>query len=202
MKWLSIGVLMGAAALGVSAAHATAVLSIGSATATQGDTKTVSLDISSLGGGSALGTFDISVGFDPAILGFLSASYGDPSLGDQLDLEGFGTLTSTTSGAGTADLFELSLDTSDALTSSQASSFTLATLNFKGLAAGVSPLMLSVNALGDQNGSTLSVSVQNGSVAISSASPPVSVPEPSSLLLCMTGLVVLLMRRVRRITRA
>lgn len=195
MKWLSVGLLMGAATLGVSAAHATPVLSIGSATATQGDTVTIGVDISNLDSGSALGVFDVDVDFDPAVLGFLSASYGDPSQGDQLDLEGFGTLTSTTPAAGAAELFELSFDTPDALVSSQASSFTLATLNFAALSAGTSSLSLSVNALGDQNGDSVGAALRDGAVTVSS-SAAVSVPEPSSIyLLAIGSLLVLVLRR-------
>lgn len=201
MKCISIGALMAVTSLVVTVANATPVLTIGSASATQGGTAVVNLDVSGLGGGTALGTYDVSVGFDPSLLGFISASYGDPSLGDQLDLEGFGTLTATTPGTGTVDFFELSLDTPDALTSSQASSFTLAALKFQALSAGVSPLMLSVNAVGDQNGSPIAAALQNGMVTVSS-SQPTSVPEPPSLLLCVTGGLMLLLLRGKSRRRA
>ena len=52
----------------------------------------VELTISGLGNHSpdSLSTFDLDIGFDPTILDFSSVSYGDPLLGDQLDLFGLG----------------------------------------------------------------------------------------------------------------
>ena len=116
-------------------------LSIGSDSIAQNGTATVNLNISGLGNGTALGTFDVNVGFNSSVLGFTSASFGN-----QLNLEGFGTFSSITPGTGTTELFQLSLDSPSALTTSQAHSFTLASLSFSGVAKGFSALSLSVNA--------------------------------------------------------
>src|SRR6266545_1325714 len=50
----------------------------------------------------ALGAFDIDVAFNPGVLGLDRASYGDPTLGDQLDPTALaGVITATTPGVGT-----------------------------------------------------------------------------------------------------
>lgn len=163
-------------------------LSLSSQTVTVGDVATIDLNISGLGGGTALGTFDVNVGFNPAIVSFASAAYGDPKLGDQLNLEGLGTVTMTTPGIGTTELFELSLDSPGVLASSQATAFTLATLDFDTLAKGTSALDLSINSIGDQNGSPLSVTTTGGAISVSGAGGT-GVPEPATL--CLLGLGLL-----------
>ena len=73
-----------------------AAISIGfspiSATNDVGSSVDVELYISGLsfGGAPSIGEFDIDVTFDSSILGFNSATYGDPILGDQLDTYGLG----------------------------------------------------------------------------------------------------------------
>lgn len=179
-----IGCLIVVAALAsmTNSAQASVIVSIGSAEMGANETATVDLNISGLGNGTALGTFDLSIGFDPSILSFQGARFGDPTVGDQLDLEGFGTLTATTPTIGNAELFELSLDSPGALTGGQASSFTLAALTFTGLVPGSSALNLSINALGDQNGSPIGATLDGGSVTVT------PVPIPGALLLLCSGL--------------
>lgn len=55
-----------------------------------GSTTTVNLTIAGLGNHVApsLGTFDLNIDFNPTILGFSTFVFGDPVLGDQLDLFG------------------------------------------------------------------------------------------------------------------
>lgn len=173
-----------------TAAHA-AQLDLSSASISQGGTATIDLGISGLGNGTALGVFDITVDFNPAVVSFGSATFGDPSLGDQLDLEGFGTLQSTTSGSGSAELFELSFDSNSALTSLQATNFTLATLTFTGIAHGTSDLSLSVNALGDQDGNAIAPDLGSGSITVGSTT---SVSEPGTWALLIAGMSALLLR--------
>ena len=148
-----------------------------------GDPFIVTLQISGLGAGSApsVGTFDIDLGFDSSLVSFVSTAYGTG-----LDIFGLGDLQFTTPGAGTVNLFELSLDGATDLNSLQPASFVLATLSFSALANGTSPFILSLNALGDADGNALPATLQNGSVIIGSSTP--SIPEPATLLLLFGGL--------------
>jgi len=148
-----------------------------------GNPVSVALTISDLGDltSPSLSTFDLDVIYDPTILGFTSAAYGDPILGDQLDLFGLGSLTATTPGVGSVNLFELSFDLPDDLDNLQVGSFTLATITFDTVGIGTSSLGLNINALGDANGDPLAANLENGSIS--------SVPEPSTLLLIASGLI-------------
>lgn len=136
------------------------------------------------GGLPSLSTFDFDISFDPAILSFSSAVYGDPILGDQLDLFGLGSLTATTLGVGFVNLFELSLDSVDGLNVLQAGEFTLAALRFNTVGPGTSPLRLSINALGDAVGDPLPADVRSGSLTVVP-----DVPEPATLVLLSSGLL-------------
>ncbi len=200
MKALVIVLTLAATLASVEAA-AEPQIAIGSDSIGPGGTATVDLTISGLTSGTALGSFDLNVGFNSGVVGFGSAIFGDPVLGDQLNLEGYGTISSVTPGAGTVDLFELSLDSASALTSSQASSFTLAQLTFNAVSTGASQLALSVNAVGDQMGNSLSTALHDGSINVSL--PSLNAPEidptsaTSALSLLLGGLLVLRGRQSR-----
>ena len=130
--------------------------------ATIGSTVNVGVIISGLGSGAApsLSTFDLVATFDDSILSFVGFAFGDPVLGDQLDLSGLGSLTGVSGGVGTVNLFELSLDSAADLNALQPGSFTLGTLAFSAVSTGVSAVGLSINALGDANGDPLQSTVQ------------------------------------------
>ena len=72
----------------------------------------VALVISGLGSNAApsLGVFDLDVGYNPAILNLFNVVFGDPVLGDQLDL-GFGSFFLSTLNTNSVNLLEFSLDT-------------------------------------------------------------------------------------------
>jgi hypothetical protein len=157
-----------------------------------GDVVQVDLVVSGLGESVApsLASYDVDINFDPTILNFSGAVFGDPKLGNQLDFFGLGSLTSFTDGGGTANVFELSFDDPAILDSKQKESFTLVQLSFLALQPGNSLLDLSVNALADSLGNPLATQVLSGNIQVG------AIPEPSSILLVVIGLTSML-RRLR-----
>src|ERR1035438_3628845 len=156
--------------------RADVILSINpiSQTVSLGSQASFDMDISGLGGGTALGTYDINLGFDQTLL-----SYNSIVFGNQVDISGLGDIQSATPGTGTVEVFELSLDSTSELNSLQAPAFSLATLTFDTLGLGTnSPITLSVNALGDAFGNSISADIENASVSVTS---PTTVPEPKSI---------------------
>ena len=149
----------------------------------QGQQVDVGVRISGLGSGTApsLGAFDIDVAFDETILDFITLTFGDPVLGNQLDISGFGTVNGFAEiSGGLVDFFEISLDAPSDLDTMQADSFILATLSFTALVnSGVSPLGFSDVVLSDSFGNTLSAETTPGIIAV---------PEPATLALFVFGL--------------
>ncbi len=160
-----------------------------------GNQASVSLNIAGLGNGIApsVGTYDIDVAFDPAILSFNSAAFGT-----QLDILGLGDLQFVTPGLGTVNLFELSLDSASDLNSLQAASFILATLTFDTIGTGTSPIALNLNALGDADGNSLAADLVNGSLTVNQQGGPSPVPEPSSVVLVLSVAPLLMGLQYRR----
>lgn len=145
-----------------------------------GATVQIALTVSGLGTGTApsLGVFDLDLSYDAAVLQFDSVSFGDPTLGDQLDLMGFGSVTAVDSAvAGVVNHLELSLDSAGDLDFLQAEAFTLSVFTFTALAPGFSALEVVVHAFGDSLGDPLPASVSGGSVTV--------VPEPSAASLAL-----------------
>ncbi len=158
-------------------------------TVATGSFVSVKLGISGLGNGVApsLGTFDLNIDYNPSLLSFTSVSFGDPVLGDQLDLFSLGSLTSwDNTTPGTLNVFELSFDSPTDIDTLQAANFTLATLTFSALSGGISPLSISINALGDANGDPLAAITTSGSVTVT------AVPVPAAVWLLGSGLLGLI----------
>ncbi|MFQ5658070.1 MAG: PEP-CTERM sorting domain-containing protein [Candidatus Methylomirabilales bacterium] len=198
MKKLIISILLG---LGISltASPVQAMITLGFEPVEQvvplGQSVDVDITISGLGdfAPDSLGTFDLDVGFDPDILDFSAVTFGDPILGDQLDLLGFGSFTSVTPGVGVVNLFELSLDFPGDLDTFQPGAFSLVTLTFDTKSIGTSPLELAVNSLGDAFGFLLAGTVESGKVDV--------VPEPGTFLLMGVGLAGMAGLRRRRLSK-
>jgi hypothetical protein len=149
----------------------------------------VDVTISGLGDGDtpSLSLYDLDISYDSAVLGFSSVVFGDPVLGNQLDLFGFGSVQDFVPGSGVVNILEISEDFPLDLIDLQAPSFTLASLTFDILGAGVSPFAIDILDLGDELGELLLADVSDGSVTVSSdqAAP---VPEPATILLMVSGL--------------
>src|SRR5690606_21810538 len=154
------------------------------------------LVVSGLRSGSApsLSAFDVDVAFAGDLLAFDPVTFGDPDLGDQLDLSGFGSLTLAIPGPGVVTLVGVSFDAPLDLDASQADTFVLATLAFRALGAGLAPVGISGAALADAVGDALPPLVAPAAtIEVTSA----SVPEPASLLFALTVAAVIASRRRR-----
>ncbi len=164
-------------------------------TVSAGSAVDVVVVISDLGAGGApsLSTFDLEITFNDDVLSFIGATFGDPILGDQLDLGGFGTITSVIDAPGLVTLFELSFDLPDDLDSLQADSFILAILRFTATGAGFSPLGITVAALGDATGDSIPSELAGGGIEVTGR----SVPEPAVLVLLLSGLAAVATRRAQ-----
>ena len=83
----------------------------------QGSSFSVELNVTGLIDGLApsLGTFDIDVSFDSAVLAFSGITFGN-----QLDISGLGSIRSATPSVGMLNIFELSLDAAADLDALQA----------------------------------------------------------------------------------
>lgn len=177
--------LRGVAAVLLLAGTTAHAISLGFSPSSQvapvGSSVDVDLVISGLGDfmPDSLGVFDLDVLYDPAILGLTNVAFGDPGLGDQLDLFGFGSFSGVGGAPGAVNIFEISFDFPADLDALQPGSFTLARLSFDVLANGTSPLDLANVILGDAFGAPLAADVDPGSVT--------GVPEPGTITLFLMG---------------
>ena len=174
MKHLSwIVLIVCAASLGWADSLPTLQLVPSASTVNPGDSVTLNLNIVGLGspGSMEVGSFDSFIGFNPALLSPTGVTFttllGDPDL--------FLAITDFNTGPGFAEAVDVSLiDTAD-LDSMQPSSFTLATYSFTALEAGT----VDFGYLGGP--------VDNGDGTLIAGTKSV-IPEPSSLLLILSGL--------------
>lgn len=166
----------------------------------RGDTVTASIVVSGLGGGAApsIGGYDLELSYDPSLFSFNSATFGDPVLGNQLDLF-FGSFNIADDGfnlANSVNLFEVSFDDPLDLDMLQADTFTLVSVLFDVglLNTGVGIFGLSVNEVSDAFANSLAIDdLVDASVSV--------VPVPAAVWLfgsALLGLIGIGRRRAAR----
>jgi hypothetical protein len=129
--------------------NANIILSIEPASQAFNSASSVSVDlvISGLGDHTSpsLGAFDLALSYDPSVLSAVSVTFGT-----QL---GMSALAGTDLGTpGTIHLDDVSLRSASFLQANQPSSFTLATLSFRGIGGGSSAIELTAGTLSDETG--------------------------------------------------
>lgn len=149
--------------------------------------------------GQLVSTYDFNVGYDASLLQFLGAQ---PS-----GALGAGSLFAATPGAGSVNLFELSLLPDAQLDPLQGDSIILATLSFTGIGAGTSSLVFTdLFALGGSQFGTPGQTVTTDLLALahtvgdaSIVTTITAIPEPATLGLVLLALLLLAARpRLRR----
>lgn len=187
----------GAAVLPVDPPSAVLSFDPPSASGDINDIFVIDINIADFGYGTAdpLAGFGFDILYDSSILGFESVSFGS-LLGD-LDPLSFETDLDTTLNPGILNLFELSWLSDTELEALQSDSFTLATVTFKGLAAGNSSLTLDNIDLTDALGSSLASTSSSANITVNSQ-PPIAVDEPSVLILMLSSLALMIYSRRRR----
>ncbi len=158
-----------------------------------GDSIEVHVRISGLSDASApaLGVYDVNFNYDASLFNFSSILWGDSTLGNQLDLGGFGSLQDSNSGLGWLSALEISFDDAADLALLQAREFTLFSVLLNAISIGSGNFSLTANSIGDAYGNDLAIDTIKGTtVNVGNA----SVPEPSSLLLLVGMLAIVVLR--------
>ena len=161
-----------------------------------GDQVSVAVMIAPIG--ELIGTFDIAVNWDPAILTLAAVTFGT-SLGDP-DPFAFETLTGVVGGGGTALISEVSL-LLDLTGLQDGSAFDLFTLIFDTTAIGTSALTFGDLIIGDAFGLPLVNAPQPGSGVIN-VIERIAIPVPGTFALFGLGLALLCATRTRALREA
>jgi len=179
----------------LSQALASPIVSISPASQTIGVGGFATIDINVSGLTDPTGGFGLTLTFNNTILSGESYT-NDPDVkmgASPLDLSGGFS-------GNTLDLFFVAdpTETEASLGLSEGAGFRLATVTFKGLLDGLSPLTLSSVVLSNWNGDSTLEGVEsvNGSVCVGIPGVPcTNAPEPGTLLLVASALGVLVLRR-------
>ena len=161
---------------------------------TVGETISIDVQISGLGDMTtpSVQAFDLNINFDPMLLSFSSATFGDPVLGDLVGLSdpfNLGPVMGTDdSMLGVVAINEVSFALSDDF-NIQPDSFILATLDFVAISPGISNLGLDVVDLVDTAFQPISVMTIPGSATVIATAGLVTTPEPGFGLFGLTLLL-------------
>jgi hypothetical protein len=179
---------------GLHAQLVTMSLGLDHSSVTQGVSFTATVRVSGLSSDTtpSLGTFDFDIDYNPAAIRPSAISFGDPVFGDQLNLSGFGSITSNSTLPGSLNLFELSLDSISVLDDMQRGDFDLAEVTFNTLTVGLVNLNYSNVVLGDALGNPLDVDAVGASLLIQPPRQITVVPEPSTFGFWAVCLLVIL----------
>jgi hypothetical protein len=156
---------------------------------TAGDSTTTTVRVMGVGDGpsDAVGAFDVTLSWDPAVITLESVTFTD-ALGGASH-----ALGSTTEGAGWVRLSAVSLLSTAALAAGQGDDLAIAVLSVRGLAPGITTLAPDGDALfGDARGVKLPIT----GTAVASIQV---VPEPASLVSLGGGLAAYAALRRRRL---
>jgi hypothetical protein len=163
-----------------SASAVTLSLNPSNVTVNVGDTFNITLDAQlsdNLAQPGAISAWDVDVLYNPSQMVFVNYSLGG-WLGNSIDLS-LGDI-----GGGLVDLAEVSLEDPQDLIGTQPDPFLLATLQFECLTAGNSQILLTLQNVGDEIGDPI-----NAHVGAPVSVTQTQVPEPSTFMLIVTGLL-------------
>jgi hypothetical protein len=180
MKKLLFLILISIAFSRIPAAGAVSlILSPASQTVIGGQPASVDVGISGIGHPPSVGAFDLSVSFDPALLLPTDVSFG-ALLGDP-GASPPEALTDFMFTPGVVEFAEVSLLSPAELDALQTSAFSLGTVSFTALGSGTVSVSFSAGVVDDAFGNKLAL-----------------IPEPSTLLLLVTGVLSVLAFGFRR----
>jgi hypothetical protein len=143
-----------------------------------GDPASLDLVVSGLGNLSApsLAGFDFDLTYNAAIVDAVSLTFGS--------FLGLSAQFTDLSTAGAIHLDEVSFESPTDLNNAQPDTFTLATLNFNGVAPGSSPIIFAFASLSDEDGQSLSgFSINTGLIEVARATGVPDIASTASLLL-------------------
>jgi hypothetical protein len=163
---------------------------------TVGNSVNIDLTISGLGNGEAptLGAFYVEILFDDTILNFDNVVYG--SLLGNTDPRAFETDIITIDDAGFVSLDQFSFLFDFELDAIQPDTFTLATVTFNTIGAGVSAIDFNFVDLSTANGDFFDPDLAGTSVKVVT---PVSASAPYSITLLLFGMGALFIRRQKHL---
>lgn len=197
-------ILLGASLLAGAHVGLASPISVGFSPGVQpasvGGTIGLGLSIAGLDGESpALGAYDLTIAFNPLLLGFQNATF---PVNDALDPDGTGSYTSViTDPLGNVELIEISFADPVTLRATQPAAFQLANLTFTALKAGTTVLTININQLGDELGNALEADANSATVTVNGPIVIPGVPEPSTLALLFGGATGMILQARRRLGR-